>query len=169
MTLRTARTLFSLLLVLALIPVAAPAGDVGFKGWGPRVGVSSDPDQVFGGVHVDFGEFADNVRFQPSAEVGFGDHVTTVQVNFMVSYYFPVKASVTPYAGGSLSAAFFDFRSNCSSFARSFGCANSETEIGPVAVGGIETKLSGKTRFLAELQLGFGDLPDAKLLAGWQF
>ncbi|MBI3449175.1 MAG: hypothetical protein HY049_09695 [Acidobacteria bacterium] len=169
MKLKTALTFGTLALILFLAPAAAHAQEMGLKGWGPRVGFSSGPDQVVGGVQFDLGEFAPHVRFQPSAEIGFGDHVTTVQFNAMVAYYFPIKAQVTPYAGGSLSAAFYDFNSNCGGFARSFGCESHDTKIGPVGVGGIEMKLSGKRRFLAELQLGFTDLPDAKIVAGWNF
>ena len=36
-------------------------------------------------------------------------------------------------------------------------------------VGGIETKLKGGSRFLAELQVGVGDVPDIRVLAGWTF
>ena len=32
-----------------------------------------------------------------------------------------------------------------------------------------ETKLKGGTRFLAELQVGLGDVPDIRVLAGWTF
>jgi hypothetical protein len=166
---RSVRSLFSLLLVLSLVPAAALAGDIGLKSWGPRVGVSSNPDQIVGGVQFDLGEFAEHVRFQPSAEVAFGNHVNTIQANVMVAYYFPVESNITPYAGGSISAAFYDFSSSCRGFARGFGCDHHDTRIAPIAVGGIETKLSGKRRFLAELQLGFGDLPDAKIMVGWLF
>ena len=169
MKLKTAFAFGIVALILFFAPGAAQAQEMGLKGWGPRVGVSTDPDQVVGGVQFDLGEFARNVRFQPSAEIGFGDHVTTLQFNAMVAYYFPIKAQVTPYAGGSISAAFYDFDSNCGGFGRSFGCESHDTKIGPVGVGGIEMKLSGKRRFLAELQVGFTDLPDAKLVAGWLF
>ena len=179
MKLKTARIFFSLVIISSLIPALALAADqasgskgsagIGLRGWGPRVGISSNPDQVFGGVQFDLGEFADNVRFQPSAEIGFGDHVTTLQANFMVAYYFPVQAEVTPYAGGQISAAFYDFDSNCNGFNFGRSCSGSDTKIGPAAVGGIEMKLTGGTRFLAEIQLGFNDVPDAKLVAGWQF
>jgi hypothetical protein len=114
------------------------------------------------------------VRFQPSAEIGFGDDVTSLTANAMVSYYFPVDASVTPYAGGQVTVAFYDFKSNCEGFGRKYFGRNerdcdSETEIGPMAVGGIEMPLSGGSRFLAELNLGFSDTPDIRVIAGWTF
>jgi len=172
MSARLARVVMITLLGL-MVPATASGDEFGYKGWGPRVGISSDPDQVFGGVHFDLGEFAPHVRFQPSVEIGLGDDVLTLAGNFMVAYYFPVKAKVTPYAGGSLTAVYFDFDNDCGGFGTSFGgrnrCGDTDTEIGPAGVGGIETKLSGGARFLAELQLGFAELPEAKLTAGWTF
>jgi len=160
-------------LVALLIPGLAAADGVGWRGWGPRGGLSSDPDQFVGGVHFDLGEFVPHLRFQPSVEIGIGDNTTTLQGNFMVAWYFPIEAKVTPYAGGSVSVAFYDFDADCRGFGGSTAsggvCDDSETEIGPVGVGGIEMELSGKTRFFAELQLGFGDLPEAKVIAGWIF
>jgi hypothetical protein len=156
-----------------LLTGVAGAADFGFHGWGPRVGISEDPDQITGGVHVDFGEFAPGVRFQPSVEIGFGDDVFSVLVNGMVAYYFPLDINLSPYAGGQLSAAYYNLDNDCDGFGRKFGsptnCDDSETEIGAMAVGGIELELSGGNRFLAEIQLGISDLPDVKLVAGWTF
>ena len=160
-------------LLALFVPAASFADGVGWRGWGPRAGLSSDPDQVVGGVQFDLGEFASHVRFQPSVDIGVGDHTTTVSGNLMVSYYFPVQAKVTPYAGGSLTATYFNFDQNCRGFAASIArrgrCDDSDTEIAPAGVGGIEMKLSGKVRFLAELQVGFADLPETKVVAGWIF
>ena len=170
---RIIRTMIALFAVL-LVPALAPAGDFGYNGWGPRVAVSSDPDQVVGGVQVDFGEFAPNVRLQPSVELGFGDDVTTLIANGMVAYYFPVDAPVTPYAGGALTVAFYDFDSDCKGYGKKFfgknedGC-DTEIEIGPTAVGGVEWDLESGSRFLAELSVGFSDLPEVKITAGWTF
>ena len=45
----------------------------GLPGWGPRLGVTMDPDQVHFGVHLDAGSFADRFRFQPNVELGLSD------------------------------------------------------------------------------------------------
>ncbi len=170
---RIQRIVLLLLLPVLSTPALAQSRGFGFQGWGPRVGISSDPDQVIGGVHFDLGDFARGVRFQPSAEIGFGDDVVTLLANGMVSYYFPIDAPVTPYAGGALTVAFYDFDSDCEGFGGRFGRGrgdcDSETEIGPTAVGGIEMKLDGGSRFLAELNVGFADLPEVKVVAGWTF
>lgn len=161
------------LAALVALPTNALADDFGFRAWGVRAGISEDPDQFVAGVHVDFGEFAPNVRFQPSAELGVGDDVFTLTGNIMVSYYFPIQASITPYAGGQITAAWYNLDGDCNGFGRKFGrpgaCDDSQTEIGPAAVGGIETKLEQGGKFLAEIQIGMSDLPDVKLVAGWTF
>lgn len=151
--------------VLAAAAVtAAPAADVGFRGWGPRVGASSDPDQVVVGAQFDLGEFVPHLRWQPSVELGVGDHKTSLYGNFMVAYYFPVKAAVTPYAGAQVVAWLFDNDLNGPDDPFDDGF---NAEIGLAAVGGIETKLKSGTRFLAELQAGIGDVPDVKAVVGW--
>lgn len=148
---------------VAVIPAAAAeaaAGaetGVGFRGWGPRVGASADADQVLFGAQFDLGEFIKNLRWQPSVELGFGDDKLSLYGNFMVGYYFPVQAAVTPYAGAQVTVWLFD---EDDAF---------NAEIGLYAVGGIETKLKGGNRFLAELQVGIGDVPDVRVLVGWTF
>jgi hypothetical protein len=160
-----------LVLVIVAAASAAQAADVGFKGWGPRVGVQSDPDQVLVGAQFDLGEFTTNLRWQPSFELGFGDHKTSLYGNFMVAYYFPVKAAVTPYAGAQVQAWLFDNNGeNCNSSGNNCNDGYDDgfnAEIGVDAIGGIETKLKSGNRFLAELQVGIGDIPEIRVLVGW--
>jgi len=162
-------SMIAICVLAAAATVASAAGGetgVGFRGWGPRVGASNDPDQVLVGAQFDLGEFTTNLRWQPSFELGFGDDKLSLFGNFMVAYYFPVKAAVTPYAGGQVSLWMFDQDGPDSEndFDDGFN-----VEVGPYAVGGIETKLKGGTRFLAELQVGIGDVPDVRALVGWTF
>jgi hypothetical protein len=142
-----------------LLAAGAARADVGLNGWGLRGGVSDDPDQFLFGAHWDLGTFAPNWRFQPHADLGFGDDVFSLSGNAMAGYYFPVKGSVTPYAGGQVTAAFFDYDNSA---------LGSDVEFGAGIVGGMEAKM--KTgRFLAEIQIGLGDVADFKLMAGWTF
>jgi hypothetical protein len=155
------------LIAAVVATTAARASGVEFRGVGPRVGASDNPDQFVAGVQFDLGEFAKNVRWQPSVELGFGDHKTSLYGNFMVAYYFPVKAAVTPYAGAEAVLWLFDNDGNRDpQFDDGFN-----TQIGLAAVGGIETRVGrGTTRFLAELQLRVvSDMPDAKIMVGWTF
>ena len=104
----TRMILIAAALAVALGPALALAGpdtDVGFRGWGPRVGLSLNPDQVHFGAHLDFGNFARHVRFQPNVELGFGDHVKLFTVNAEAAYRFSSHWDVwTPYLGGGLGA-----------------------------------------------------------------
>lgn len=151
----------------AAADAGAEAG-VGFRGWGPRVGASADADQVLFGAQFDLGEFTKNLRWQPSVELGFGDDKLSLYGNFMVGYYFPVKAAVTPYAGAQVTVWLFDEDDSNNNKNNDFD-DGFNAEIGLYAVGGIETKLKGGTRFLAELQVGIGDVPDVRVLVGWTF
>ena len=164
------RSVTALSMIAAAAPVAPAAASetgVGFRGWGPRFGVSSDADQVLAGAQFDLGEFTKNLRWQPSVELGYGDDKFSLYGNFMVSYYFPVKAAVIPYAGAQVTAWLFD--QNGPDTSKHFD-DGFNAEIGLYAVGGIETKLTGGNRFLAELQVGgVGDVPDVRVLVGWTF
>jgi hypothetical protein len=162
----------ALALAAVVVGTSALASDIGFNGWGPRVGVSSDPDQVVGGAHFDLGEFTRNLRFQPSVELGIGDDLMSFYGNAVTAYYFPVKGSVTPYAGAQLTAWLFDFDDepgpNDNGFDDDFD-DGFNAEIGLAALGGIETRFKSGTRFLAELQVELTHHPEIKVMVGWTF
>ncbi|MFN0151451.1 MAG: hypothetical protein ACKVU1_12180 [bacterium] len=157
-----------LALTLALAPSAArgsdPHSDIGFRGWGPRVGLTFDPDQFHFGAHMDFGNFAKHVRFQPNIEVGLGDDITLVAINFEAAYRFRESWDVwSPYLGGGIGANIVSYDSN--------GLGDdSSTDLGVNVLGGIEKGLSSGDRFFLEAKLGLVDeSPDVKLTAGWTF
>ena len=147
---------------------AGAGAGVGFRGWGPRFGASADADQVLVGAQFDLGEFTTNLRWQPSFELGFGDDKYSFYGNFMVAYYFPVKAAVTPYAGAQVTLWLFDQDGSNNNGNDGFD-DGFNVEVGLYAVGGIETKFKSGNRFLAELQVGIGDVPDVRVLVGWTF
>ena len=159
-------TALIMLTALALAPCAAhaaqessPGADVGFRGWGPRLGVSIDPDQVHFGAHLDFGNFAQRVRFQPNIEVGVSDHLTLVTINAEAAYRFRSRWDVwAPYLGGGLGAN-----------VKNYDEGDSETDIGVNLLGGIERGLSRGDRFFIEAKFSLNDAPDAKVTVGWTF
>lgn len=133
--------------------------EFGYQGWGPRVGLSFSPDQFFAGAHVDLGDiFPYRLRFQPSAEIGFGDHFTTIQIDANLQYHFNRDWEAwRPYVGGSLglvsmSSDTFDDQSN-------FGLA---------ASAGIEKNI-GRDAFFIESKVNIEDTPDFKVFVGWIF
>ena len=81
------------IVLAALVIAATPARAQGIGG---RVGASVDPDQFYGGVHVQSGELADNLRFQPNVEIGVGDDRTLFAVNFEFTYRLPPNAPHLP-------------------------------------------------------------------------
>lgn len=152
------------LLFLALMACALPvsAQQLEYGGLGPRGGVSSDPDQGFLGVHFNFGEFAPHLRFQPSLEVATGDDYDILSANFPAHYRFSPAANIVPYVGGGVVAAFVDYDPPNRR-------SDSDFEIGFKAIGGIEWPLRNNNDFFLEVNIGFGDIQDAQILAGWMF
>ncbi|HKQ18330.1 MAG TPA: hypothetical protein VJW75_01155 [Candidatus Eisenbacteria bacterium] len=142
---------------------AGPGDDLGFRGWGPRVGLTVDPDQVHVGLHMDYGVFGPRVRFQPNIEAGFGDDITLVAFNFEAAYRFRDRWDAwTPYLGGGIGLNWVHFD------AGPFG-DESDTDFGASILGGIERGLSNGNRFFVEAKLGLADSPDAKFTVGWTF
>lgn len=157
--------LLAIVMGVALIPALAVAGDytdVGFRGWGPRVGLSVNPDQVHFGGHLDFGQFAKHVRFQPNVEVGFGDNVDLFTVNAEAAYRFSAQWDVwSPYLGGGVGANIKRFNNSSDK--------ETETDLGVNLLGGIEKGLASGDRFFIEGKFSLNDVPDAKVTVGWTF
>jgi hypothetical protein len=162
---RTLGFLIAAALVAALGPAVALAGpetDVGFRGWGPRVGLSLNPDQVHFGAHIDFGNFAKHIRFQPNVELGFGDDWKLFTINAEAAYRFSSRWDVwTPYLGGGIGA-------NIKS-ADNGRHNSSQTDLGVNLLAGIEKGLSNGDRFFVEGKFSVNDVPDAKVTVGWTF
>ncbi len=151
--------LWSALLLLTLPSVSLAEG-LGYHGWGPRVGISADPDQLFGGVHFDLGEIVEHLRLQPNVEIGFGDDVTSVTGSVAVHWLYEVDwQGWQPYSGGEVGLNYLDFD----------GRRGSDTEFALNAVGGVETRLKSDNRLSFEIKLGIIEEPDVKLLVGWTF
>lgn len=150
---------------LAAAPLTARAQDqIGYRGWGPRLGAAFGPDQVEFGAHLDFGHFADHIRLQPNLEVGVGDDLTIVSFNGDLAYRFHSKwGTWSPYVGGGLNI-------NVVNRDRPRWLDDdTDTDLGVSALGGIQKTLMSGDRFFLEMKLGLVDSPDFKFLAGWTF
>jgi hypothetical protein len=164
---RTVSPLFVHALTLALLGVFSGAATVsaqqqqqqpqplGFRGWGLRGGATIDPDQIHVGVHINAGEFAPRVRFQPSFEIGFGNDLIVGAVNLDALYLFR-RPSWQPYLGGGLGVALVDSDRNRGD--------DFNVEAGLNLVGGFEW--GPRRRYLLEIRAGVGDIPDFKVTAG---
>lgn len=136
----------TMILALSLTAIASPA----LAGVGLHAGMSIDPDDFIFGVRFESRPLADVLYLVPIVEVGFGD-VTMVAGNLDVHYQFKTSSDLAPYAGAGLTLNWFDFD------------GGSDTEFGGSILGGI--KLSEKYFF--EAKIGLGDVPDWKLVVGW--
>ena len=154
------RALSWITLLLLTVSSVSLANGLGYQGWGPRVGISADPDQLFGGVHFDLGEIVEHLRLQPNVEIGFGDDVTSVTGSVAVHWLYEVDwPGWQPYSGGEVGLNYLDFD----------GRRGSDTEFALNAVGGVETRLKSDNRLSFEIKLGIIEEPDVKLLVGWTF
>jgi opacity protein-like surface antigen len=134
--------------------------EIRFDGWGIQAGLSSDPDQVYGGVHFNLGQLTKDVRFRPSVEVGFGDDQTVVQMLAEVHYVFSKFQMWKPYLGGGLGLTFVNYDDG-------HHRDGSDTEGSLNAIGGIETELKQGMKLFFEFKLGLANQdPDIKFGIG---
>ncbi|MGA1840398.1 MAG: hypothetical protein ACMUIU_07210 [bacterium] len=140
--------------------IAQGMSGIRWKGWGVRAGLSSDPDQVYGGVHFNLGEFAKDVRFRPTMEIGFGDDQTLLQILAEVHYVFSKFRVWKPYLGGGLGLTYINYDDEHPK-------DDSDTEISLNPIAGIETMLNQGMKLFFELKLGLADEdPDLKFGVG---
>jgi hypothetical protein len=120
---------------------------------GIRAGASVDPDQFYFGGHVETRELVENVHFRPNVEIGIGNDVTTIGLNFELAYKFPTSRPWRPYVavGPALNIYDTDFETS------SFGGFN--LGIGAEHRGGL----------FGEVKFGMIDSPDFKFGIGFRF
>jgi hypothetical protein len=140
--------------------IAQETSEIRFEGWGIRAGLSSDPDQVYGGVHFNLGKFTKDVRFRPSVEVGFGDDRTLVQMLAEVHYVFSQFQALKPYAGAGVGLTYVNYDDD-------HPRDGSDTGGSLNAIGGVETELKQGMTLFFELKVGLAhDDPDIKFGVG---
>lgn len=128
---------------------------------GPRIGLSINPDQfVIGGqLHFPLND-PRGLGIDPSLELGVGDDITTIQFNGDVMYHFEnAGPRWNPYVGAGLGIAFFDANNG----------GGSDTETGVNLIGGLRFRQRSGSHLFTELRLGVADVPDAKIIVGWNF
>jgi hypothetical protein len=120
---------------------------------GVRVGASVDPDQFYFGGHVETPRIADQFRFKPNVEIGVGNDLTVVALNFEFVYVFPSRQDWNVYAGGGPALNIFDTKFDTSS-------------------GGGFNLLLGvahESGLFTEVKVGAVDSPDFKIGVGYTF
>jgi len=156
-------TVVIIMLILAGFPTKAMAQETsqtGFNGWGVRAGLSSDPDQVYAGVHFNLGELTKDIRFRPTVELGIGDDQIVVQMLAEVHYVFSEFQAWKPYVGGGLGLTYVNYDNHHHG-------DDSDTGGSLNAIGGIETELKQGNKLFFEFKLGLANKdPDIKFAVG---
>jgi hypothetical protein len=146
-----------LLLVLTTSVFAQSSPKFGFLGWGPRAGMTVNPDQFHIGAHILIGSSASPVIFQPNIEIGFGDNVTLVTINGDVLYTFRSTSSLwRPALGGEIGFTSTSFK---------HGGSNSDLSLS--ILGQISKRLTNGNEILLEAKIGVADAPDFKATVGY--
>ncbi|HVP14707.1 MAG TPA: hypothetical protein VMS88_04125 [Terriglobales bacterium] len=151
--------------ILVLVPWAAHAasGSAVTSG-GFRFGVSLSPNQFAFGGQLAIREFAPDWSFHPSLELGVGDNQTVIQPNFDAYYRLHLQGTTwQPYVGAGIGLAFI-------SEDRPFPEArHDETDVGLNAVFGFDVPTTSGSQWFTELRLGLGDIPNLKIMGGFNF
>ena len=121
---------------------------------GVRAGASVDPDQFFFGGHYETVPLADRVTFRPNLELGVGNGLKLLALNFELAYKFPTSKDWGVYAGGGPALNVFWF-----------GNDHSNTEGGFNLLLGIEHEKG----LFGEIKAGALDSPDFKITIGYIF
>ncbi len=139
----------------SLGPVSAAGATDGF---GPRVGLTGDPDQVHLGLHVPTLRMTPNLGFMASFEAGVGDDTTLFSANMDFKYAFNTQAgNWRPYLGAGPALHLL----NRDGY-------DDDMEVGIGIFGGMQTPTRGGA-FFGEMRLGLVDSPDFKFTVGWMF
>jgi hypothetical protein len=141
-------------LVALVVLLAATTADAQSLAKGVRMGVSSDPDQFYFGGHVETRALIDRLHFRPNAEIGIGDNITTIALNFEFAYKFPAaRRAWDVYALGGPALNIYNFNDDTHSrggFNLGLGIEHDQGLFG-------------------ELKIGAIDSPDFKLGIGYRF
>lgn len=120
---------------------------------GVRAGASVNPDQFYFGAHLDPPPLTDRVHFRPNVEVGVGNDVTLVGLNFELAYFFPARNDWALYAGGGPALNII----NTPRDTRAGGGFN-------ILLGGLH-----ESGLFGEVKVGVIDSPDFKFGIGYVF
>ena len=80
---------------LLVLPLSAAAQE----SVGVRVGVSADPDQFLFGGHLETDPLLEQLVFRPNAEIGVGDDLVVIGLNFEFAFKIDLDGQWSPYVG----------------------------------------------------------------------
>lgn len=148
------------LVVVSVLAVPANAVSYG-NGLVLRAGAGINPDQFVMGVQTVVGRIFKTPfpRFAPSADIGFGDHVTVITLNpdFRVIVS-PPRSDAFIYIQAGPTIAIVDPEHG-----------DNDTNIGLTLSGGLNFPMGATNFYSLEGRVGIGDVPDVRILLGFQF
>lgn len=148
-----------------LVPASAFAEGAAVTSYGFRGGFSSNPDQLVMGGQMSVGEVAPSLSFDPNVELGFGDNVTLIAFNLDMHYHFDLRDTAwSPYIGAGAGINLFQV-----DLPPGFSGDDSFTKVGGNFIIGAGVPTRAGNQFFGELKVGVGDIPDLKMLVGWNF
>jgi len=157
--------MLAIILFTSNLAIAQPenVNKPGLLAWGPRIGISVDPDQFFFGGQADYGYFLKTIRLQPNFEIGFGDSATLVAINFDAAFRpIQTESSWAPYLGAGIAVNFYTWDTD-------YGSKKNDAKGGINALAGIGREWPNGRRFFLEFKLGIIKSPDIKILVGESF
>jgi hypothetical protein len=82
----------SLTLLISGFLLASSSPLLAQGGTGLRMGVSIDPDQIYFGGHFEAGPVMESLWVRPNLEVGIGNGITSIGLNFELAYWIPLES-----------------------------------------------------------------------------
>jgi hypothetical protein len=151
-----------LIILTAIGIIAAPVKVMAYgNGLILRAGAGINPDQFVVGAQTVLGHIVKppSPRFAPSVDIGFGDNVTVITFNpdlrIMVS---PPRSNAFVYLQAGPTIAIVDPKRG-----------DSDTDIGLTISGGVNFPMGAANFYSLEGRIGIGDVPDVRILLGFQF
>lgn len=142
----------ALLFAVLLSPLGAGTAHAQMRA-GVQGGMSVDPDQVFFGAHLRTDPLIDRLRFRPAVDIGLGEDLTLIALNFDFTYAFPARGAWGVYVGAGPSVNFSKIDNG------------SNTGAGFNFIVGVQQR----DGLFFEAKLGAGDAANLKLAVGYTF
>lgn len=139
--------------------------ELGLLGWTPMIGISSGPDQLVVGAHLDFGDLVPNLHFGLYGDAGFGDDLTVVTLGPTLLFHIPIQDAGAFYAGGTLGLVYTNF--DVPDVA-GVDVDDTNTDLGLAGEVGYMHPVGGG-HLVADLKFELSDYPDIKIMGGYRF
>lgn len=155
-------------LMLSLAAAGTSRGEVGLLGWTPMIGISSGPDQLVVGAHLDFGDLVPNLHLGLYGDAGFGDDLTVVTLGPTLLFHIPIQEAGAFYAGGTLGLVYINFDEPDFDVPGHDDDNDTDTDLGLAGEVGYMHPVGGG-HLVADLKFELSDYPDIKIMGGYRF